>query len=216
MRRPASSRTAAAIRSTPLAASSHWRPVRPRAGSNAAGRVGAGGICRRFVGQHDDGPPSVTDRGEQSRRLDRGAHARFIRTGIGQTCRDKRANHGQAPLVQPLSQFRGLGGHETPVAELGTGVSACGDLVEHLFITRTGALRLELQHAPRAGALATAIKSASLSAVSSQHGHVARGTSHVTLTSRCARRRGRAGTRSLRSARRRSQTSATGTSHHDS
>src|SRR5213592_374089 len=38
---------------------------------NAAGRIGACGICRRLVGQHDDRPPSVTDRGEQSRGLDR-------------------------------------------------------------------------------------------------------------------------------------------------
>ena len=139
---------------------------------NAAGGASAGWICRRLVGQHDDGPSSVTDSGEQPRRLDRGVHARFIRTGIGQTCRDKRADHSEAPPVQPLPQYRRLGGHETPVAELGTGVSACGDLVEHLFITRTDTLRLELQHAPRAGRIGDSDQAGLL--ISSQHEDVAR------------------------------------------
>ena len=119
--------------------------------------------------------------------------------------------NGEAPPVQPLSQFRGLGGHETPVAELGTGVSACGDLVEHLFITRTGALRLELQHAPRAGRIGDSDQVGLLISCQLSTRHVARDSHKYVRSAARARRYSVLAVRTASIV----ETSATGKSHHD-
>ena len=119
---------------------------------NAAGRAGAG-----------RDPPSArrTTRSRAVRRRRSAESSRAVSTAVCTLASYERGSARRVVTNAPtmarrrwsssFSEHRGLGGHEAPVAELGAGVSACGDLVEHLFIARAGALRLELQHAPRAG-----------------------------------------------------------------
>ena len=148
--------------------------------------------CRRRIGQHERRLRGA-GASEQPRGFQRRGFTGIVCARIAERHGDERADQGEVASIDLGAHGRGIGAEESPVAELGAGVPGGGDLIEHLRRRRRQRRRLELEHAPRARRVGDA--------------------DHRNDRCRCraASYVARALTTSSMS-----ETSATGTSHHDS
>ena len=123
--------------------------VQAHLGGNAPGIQAAHGIGVRVGSQHNEGIWSADSR-QQFRRAQAGLGALFMPVAVLKVDIHPGAQHFQVALLQLGTQLRRVGGHETPIAQLGAGVTAGGDLVQDARIVVPFAFNI-LDNAPRAG-----------------------------------------------------------------